>query len=119
MPEHEADLTETKCVPCRGDVPPLEPDQIEKQIKKLGEHSGWEVVDNQRLEKIFTFDVGKNSFKKALEFTNRVGELAENEGHHPNIELSWGKVKITLWTHKINGLHQNDFIMAAKINKLR
>lgn len=107
------DLSKMKCIPCSIGAEPLKEDKINELYKSLDK--GWKVVGLQRLEKDYEF----KNFKKALEFTNQVGELAEAEGHHPDIYLSWGKVVIKLWTHKINGLHENDFILAAKIDELQ
>lgn len=103
-----------KCVPCRGGVPPLTNTEINQYYKQL---QSWAVVEKdgiKRLEKSFAF----KNFAEALAFTNKVGEIAENEGHHPEILTEWGKVTVSWWTHKINGLHKNDFIMAAKIDAL-
>jgi 4a-hydroxytetrahydrobiopterin dehydratase len=109
-----SELASRDCVPCRGGVPPLTPDASEALLAKLGDE--WEVVDNHHLEKSYAFD----DFKHALAFTNRVGELAEDQGHHPDIHLAWGRVKLTIWTHKIDGLTESDFILAAKADdKLR
>ncbi len=107
-----AKIGEKKCVPCQGGTPPLEGKELEAYCSELS--AGWHVVHEHHLEKEFHF----NDFKEALAFTNKVGELAEQEGHHPDIQLSWGKVRIVLWTHKINGLTESDFILAAKIDQL-
>lgn len=107
-----SDLTSKKCVPCSIGAIPLNADEIRNFLKDLNE--SWEVKDNKQIERVFKF----KDFKEALEFTNKVGDLAEAEGHHPDIYLSWGKVIVTLWTHKIKGLHENDFILAAKIDAL-
>lgn len=107
-----SDLTSKKCVPCSIGAIPLNADEIRNFLKDLNE--SWEVKDNKQIERVFKF----KDFKEALEFTNKVGGLAEAEGHHPDIYLSWGKVIVTLWTHKIKGLHENDFILAAKIDAL-
>jgi len=99
-----------QCVPCKGDVPPLTEAQISEFLR---ETPNWEVIMVEgipHLQRSFTFE----DFAEALAFTNTVGELAETEGHHPLIELTWGKVTIEWWTHSIKGLHMNDFIMAAK-----
>ncbi len=105
-------LAEKKCVPCRGGVEPLKGEGIAQRAEQL--HPEWHVIDEHHLEREFRF----KDFRQALDFVNRVGELAEQENHHPNILLSYGKVIIHLWTHKINGLHENDFILAAKIDGL-
>jgi 4a-hydroxytetrahydrobiopterin dehydratase len=104
-----SDLASMECVPCRGGVPPLSAEEIAPLQKRLG--SDWTVVNNHHLEKEFRFP----DFKAALDFTNRVGEIAEAQGHHPDIHLAWGLVKIQIWTHKIMGLTESDFVLAAKI----
>ena len=102
------DLANRACVPCRGGVPPLKGDELQGYAAQLG--SGWQVVDEHHLEKTYKF----KDFKEALAFVNRVGNVAEAEGHHPNICFTWGRATIQIWTHKIGGLHENDFILAAK-----
>ena len=102
------ELSQKHCVPCRGGVPPLKGDLLKVLAQKLG--GGWKVIDEHHLEKDYTFD----DFKQALDFTNRVGEIAEREGHHPDIHLAWGRATLTIWTHKIDGLTESDFILAAK-----
>lgn len=104
----ECSLANRECVPCRGGVPPLVGEALRPLISELG--SDWQIVDEQRLEKAYTF----RNFRDALDFTIRVGELAEKQGHHPDIYLAWGKVKLTIWTHKIGGLTESDFVFAAK-----
>jgi 4a-hydroxytetrahydrobiopterin dehydratase len=104
-------LSAKECVPCRGGVPPLTSEEIAKLLPELDD---WRVVDNHHLEKIYDFF----NFREALEFVNRVGELAEEQGHHPDICFGWGRAEITIWTHKIDGLTESDFILAAKIDKL-
>jgi 4a-hydroxytetrahydrobiopterin dehydratase len=104
-------LATKTCVPCRGGVPPLNGQELASYQKQV---SGWNVVNEHHITKSFKFP----NFVKALEFVNRVGGLAEQQGHHPDILLAWGKADITLWTHKINGLTESDFIMAAKIDQL-
>lgn len=106
-------LTGMRCIPCMGGVPPLRGDEIKKLLDELG--NGWVVVGNRHIEKEYVFD----DFRQALDFTNRVGELAEQQGHHPDVYLAWGKVKLTLWTHKIDGLTESDFVFAAKADELR
>lgn len=105
-------LAEMKCTACRGGVLPLKGGELMRRVNQL--QSPWRVVDEHHLEREFEFD----DFAQALAFVNRVGALAESENHHPDIYLGYGKVKITLWTHKIAGLHDNDFILAAKIDRL-
>ena len=107
-----AALAEKHCIPCEKGAEPLKGEEIERQKEQLD--SDWRVVDEHHLEREFSFD----DFRQALDFVNRVGELAEEEGHHPDICFGYGKAKIDLWTHKINGLHENDFILAAKIDQL-
>ncbi|HWI58088.1 MAG TPA: 4a-hydroxytetrahydrobiopterin dehydratase [Bacillota bacterium] len=105
-------LAEKECVPCKGGVPALQGADLARMARELS--GGWQVVNEHHLEKEYTF----KNFREALEFTNKVGELAEAQGHHPDIYLSWGKVKLTIWTHKINGLTESDFILAAKVDQL-
>ncbi len=107
-------LESKTCVPCRGGVPPLAGSALAEIHHQLPEASDWKVVNDHHLTRAFTFP----DFKQALDFVNRVGALAEEQGHHPDIVLKWGKVEIILWTHKIDGLTESDFIMAAKITRL-
>jgi 4a-hydroxytetrahydrobiopterin dehydratase len=107
MPE----LADLQCVPCRGGVPPLAGQEIEKL---LGQLAGWQAVNEHHLSKTYRF----KDFRESLEFVNRVGALAEQQGHHPDICFGWGTAEITIWTHKINGLTESDFVLAAKIDKL-
>ena len=104
-------LADKMCVPCRGGVPALKGAEVVSLHHNVPE---WSVVDEHHIKRAFTFP----DFKQALTFVNRVGELAEEQGHHPDIFLAWGMVQITLWTHKIDGLTESDFIMAAKIDRL-
>jgi 4a-hydroxytetrahydrobiopterin dehydratase len=105
-------LASEKCIPCRGGVPPLKGDDLTKLARELG--GGWDVADEHQLEKQFTFP----DFAQALAFTNKIGALAEEEQHHPDILLGWGKVGVTLWTHVVDGLTRADFVLAAKIDQL-
>lgn len=105
MPE----LADKNCVPCRGGVPPMKGRELERISKLVPQ---WNVIDEHHITRAFTFP----DFKQALDFVNRVGEIAEKQGHHPDILLAWGKAEVTMWTHKINGLTESDFIMAAKID---
>ncbi|HWX18633.1 MAG TPA: 4a-hydroxytetrahydrobiopterin dehydratase [Candidatus Binatia bacterium] len=107
-----AALFEKECVACRGEVPPLKGDELARLAGQLG--GGWQVVREHQLEKNYKF----KDFREALAFTNKVGELAESQGHHPDIFLGWGRVKLTIWTHKIDGLTESDFILAAKADRL-
>ncbi len=106
-----SELAKKECVPCRGGVPPLKGKDLANLLEQLGNE--WEIVDEHHLEKEYKF----KNFRAALDFTNRVGELAEEQGHHPDIYLAWGRVKLTIWTHKINGLTESDFILAAKADQ--
>ena len=99
-------------VPCRGGVPALKGEELERLKSQV---PGWQVVDGHHLWKAFTFP----DFRTALDFVNRTGEIAEAEGHHPDLLLSWGKVEVKTWTHKIDGLTENDFILAAKIEQIQ
>lgn len=107
------ELAGKDCVPCKGGVPPLKGDSLKNHLDML-DHD-WKVIDEHHLEKQFTF----KDFREALAFTNQVGELAEAQNHHPDIYLAWGKVKVTIWTHKIDGLTESDFVFAAKIESLK
>jgi 4a-hydroxytetrahydrobiopterin dehydratase len=107
------ELAEQTCVPCRGGVPPLKGKELEQMHKQLPQWGHWKVIDEHHLNRQFKFP----DFKQALEFVNKVGAVAEEQGHHPDILLAWGKAEITLWTHKVDGLTQSDFIMAAKIDR--
>lgn len=106
-------LAERRCVPCRKGTPPLPPDARERFLGQLG--GGWEVRDGHHLFKAYTFP----DFVTALGFVNRVGAQAEAEGHHPDIELTWGRVAIKIWTHAIDGLTESDFVLAAKADAVR
>ena len=103
-----SNLTKKHCKPCEGGVEPLGGDEIERLRRELG--GGWVVVEGHHLEKEYAFE----DFRGALAFTHRVGEVAESEGHHPDIHLGWGKVRLTIWTHAVGGLTENDFILAAR-----
>jgi len=104
-------LAQKHCVPCRGGVPPLKGPELENLKRQV---SGWDVVNEHHLAKTYNFP----DFQTALEFVNRAGAIAEQEGHHPDLYLSWGKVGVEIWTHKIDGLTESDFVMAAKIDEI-
>ncbi len=107
------DLADGVCVPCRGGVPPLPREEAEALLARLGPN-GWRLVEGHHLEKEFGFP----DFVSALAFVNRLGELAEREGHHPDVHLAWGRVRLAIWTHKIDGLTESDFVLAAKVDRL-
>ena len=107
-----SNLASKQCVPCRGGVPPLEGKALAALQTELG--GDWRVVDGHHLEKEYRF----RNFVDALAFTVKVGELAEEQQHHPDIHLAWGKVVLTVWTHKIDGLTESDFVWAAKADRL-
>lgn len=107
-----SELANKECVPCRGGVPPLTGAELKTLLDQLD--NGWQVVEEHHLEKEYRF----KNFREALDFTNRIGELAEAQNHHPDIYLAWGKVKLMVWTHKINGLTESDFIWAAKADRV-
>ena len=104
-------LASKSCVPCKGGVPPLKGASITGLLKLLG--GDWQCVNEPHLEKEYKF----KDFKGALAFTNKVGAIAEEENHHPDILTTWGMTKVTIWTHKIDGLTESDFVFAAKVEK--
>ncbi len=114
-------LAERTCVPCKGGIPPLRPDQIDPLLRELG--NGWTVVravgdtsdGGLRLEKLYRFE----NFRQALEFVVRIGEVSEQQKHHPDVHLAWGKVTVEIWTHKIDGLTESDFILASKCDRVQ
>jgi 4a-hydroxytetrahydrobiopterin dehydratase len=108
-------LAEKTCVPCRGGVPPLTGKELADVHRQLPEFAHWKVVNEHHIVRSYNFP----DFRSALNFVQKVGEVAEEQGHHPVIQLTWGKVDITIWTHKIDGLTESDFILAAKIDKLQ
>ncbi|GIW67058.1 MAG: putative pterin-4-alpha-carbinolamine dehydratase [Candidatus Parcubacteria bacterium] len=109
------ELHKIHCIPCEGGIPALSDEEEEKYIKEV---AGWELIrekgEPHKIRKKFEF----KNFKEAMKFVNKVAEIAEEEGHHPDIHIFYNKVEIELWTHAINGLHKNDFILAAKIDKI-
>ena len=107
-----SNLASMSCVPCRGGVPPLSGTELADLSEKLG--NGWRVVNEHHLEKEYAFD----DFRSALEFVGRVGDMCEEQGHHGDFYLAWGKVRLQIWTHKIDGLTESDFVWAAKADRL-
>lgn len=107
-----SDLSKKTCTPCHGGVPPLKGNDLLPFHAQLQE--GWQIIEEHHLQRTFLF----LDFREALSFTNRVGELSEKESHHPDLHLSWGKVVVEIWTHKIGGLTENDFILASKVDAL-
>ncbi len=108
-----SELANEVCLPCRGGVLPLTRDQIEHLLASLG--GDWRVVEEHHLGKLYEFE----NFARALELVNRIGAIAEEQNHHPDLYLSWGRVEVKVWTHKINGLAKADFVLAAKCDAAR
>jgi 4a-hydroxytetrahydrobiopterin dehydratase len=106
-----SDLASKTCVPCKGGVPALAGEELAALAKQVPE---WKVIDGHHVVRTFTFP----DFAQALAFTNKAGAIAEEQGHHPDILVSWGRAVVTTWTHKINGLTESDFILAAKIDRI-
>ena len=106
-----SELASKTCVPCRGGVPPMDAREAERYLAQV---EGWGHSGHRRISRTFVFA----DFAGALDFANRVGEIAEAEGHHPDLLVAWGRVEVTIWTHKVNGLTESDFILAAKIDRL-
>jgi 4a-hydroxytetrahydrobiopterin dehydratase len=104
-------LARKECVPCKGGVSPLKGEELKHLNEQI---DGWDVIEEHHLSRTYKF----SNFVKALEFVNKVGSIAEQQGHHPNIFLTWGKARIEIWTHKIDGLTESDFILAAKIDEI-
>jgi 4a-hydroxytetrahydrobiopterin dehydratase len=105
------ELADKTCVPCQGDAQPLGGEDLEEL---LGQIPGWTAIEEHHLHKEFSF----KNFREALDFVNRVGEIAEEQGHHPDIRFGWGRVEIDIFTHKIDGLTESDFVFAAKVDRL-
>ena len=105
------ELAQKSCVPCKGDVPPLRGEALQKYSSQLPE---WEVVDEHHLRREYDL----KNFAEALALVNRIGEVAEAEGHHPNLSFTWGKVEVEIFTHAIDGLTESDFVLAAKVEQL-
>ena len=112
MSNQDTKLSDQKCEPCSGDTPALEGEELQKYHKRIGEE--WDLIDEHHLEKSYEF----KNFREALDFTVQIGEMSEKEGHHPEITLTWGEVSIKIYTHAIDGLSENDFIWAAKADRI-
>ena len=108
-----SDLKQKSCIPCEGGVDPLKGEKLSPY--SLFIHEDWSIVEEHHMLREFKF----GDFREALNFTNRVGEIANQEGHHPDILLSYGKAVVTIWTHAIDGISENDFILAAKIDAIQ
>lgn len=106
-----SELAEKTCIPCRGGMPPLDAEQIKPLHAQV---PAWDVVNERCLSREFLF----TNFATALRFVNQIGEIAEAQGHHPDIQLAWGRVVLDVWTHKIDGLTESDFIYAAKVDRV-
>ena len=104
-------LASKNCVPCRGGTPALKGIELDHLLKDVPD---WQIVNDHHITRTFTFP----DFKQALAFTNKVGAIAEDQGHHPDILLAWGRVEVTIWTHAAKGLTESDFILAAKVDQM-
>jgi 4a-hydroxytetrahydrobiopterin dehydratase len=107
-----SELANKTCVPCKGGTPPLKGEELDELRRQVPE---WDVVEEHHLRRRFRF----KNFRESLRFVNEVGELAEEQGHHPDVGFGWGYAEITVWTHKIDGLTESDFIFAAKVDTLQ
>ena len=103
------ELVQKQCVPCRGGIPPLKGNPLQTLFKRL--ENGWKIIDEHHLQKDYTFD----SYQEAVRFTNLIADLAESEGHHPELLLSFQNVRVSIWTHKIDGMVESDFIFATEV----
>ena len=108
----ETELARKTCIPCKGGIPPLKGEELAHLARQV---SGWNVIDEHHIVKSYDF----SDFAGALKFTNAIGAIAEEQGHHPDILLRWGSVTVTIWTHKVDGLTESDFILAAKIDEIK
>tara|TARA_B100001175_G_C19451694_1_gene611699 strand:- start:185 stop:571 length:387 start_codon:yes stop_codon:yes gene_type:complete len=109
------DLADKKCIPCEGGIPSFNLEEIHKYLKKV---DGWDVESKDKKDYYIIKNFDFNNFLESQKFVNKVGEIAEQEGHHPDIWFGWGYAKVKIQTHAINGLHESDFVLAAKIDKI-
>ncbi|DAC67047.1 MAG: pterin-4-alpha-carbinolamine dehydratase [Euryarchaeota archaeon] len=107
-----SDLANRECIPCKGGIPPMTAQEAEGMKSEV--NSDWDVIDGHHLERVWTF----SDFESALDFVNAAGAICEQQGHHADFELGWGRVKALIWTHKIDGLTESDFILAAKFDEI-
>jgi 4a-hydroxytetrahydrobiopterin dehydratase len=105
-------LLNKRCIPCQGGQPPLQKTEVKNYLQEIGNQ--WQINDHGHLFKPYKF----KDFMSAMTFANKIADLAEKEGHHPDLTITWGSCAVEIWTHKINGLTENDFILAAKIEAL-
>tara|TARA_Y200000002_G_scaffold118479_1_gene96975 strand:- start:798 stop:1136 length:339 start_codon:yes stop_codon:yes gene_type:complete len=109
-----SDLSEKKCIPCEGNIPAFDISEIHKYLKKV---DGWDVKNDENKNYFLLKEFKFNNFIESQEFVNKIGTIAENESHHPDISFGWGYAKVKIFTHAIKGLAESDFILAAKIDK--
>ncbi len=114
-PKNMSDLASKKCIPCEGDIPAFEIEEIHKYLKKV---DGWDVKSNEDKNFFLSKEFSFNNFKDSQEFVNKISDIAEKENHHPDISFGWGYCKVNIFTHAIKGLAESDFILAAKIDKI-
>ena len=107
-----SDLARKECIPCKGGVPPMGVEEAGAMLVQV--NSDWELIDEHHLERVWSFE----NFESALEYVNTAGAICEEQGHHADFELGWGRVKAMIWTHKINGLTESDFVLAAKFDEI-
>ena len=107
-----SDLAKKECIPCKGGIPPIELEQAEETIRQI--HSDWKLIETHHIERVWIFP----NFESALQFVNSASAICEEQDHHADFELGWGRVKAMIWTHKINGLTESDFFLAAKFDEI-
>tara|TARA_A100001234_G_C12591194_1_gene370634 strand:- start:730 stop:1056 length:327 start_codon:yes stop_codon:yes gene_type:complete len=107
-----AELSKKECIPCKGGIPPMDGEKAKEMLNLV--HNDWNLVESHHIERVWTF----TNFENALELVNAAGKICEEQNHHADFELGWGRVKAMIWTHKINGLTESDFILAAKFDEI-